>query len=134
VDVLSVALQLAFFAVFAAAIWRYFKRPGKIELAVVTIFGAIAAIFAISLLDNVAPGISEVLNPLAITLLLVPVARMGPIYVASSVALGALLLRFAVGVLRSDGTRAAMAMFRFSITYLGLLFAAVAVDQLARAG
>jgi hypothetical protein len=26
-----------------------------------------------------------------------------------------------------------MAMFRFSITYLGLLFAAVAVDQLVRA-
>jgi heme O synthase-like polyprenyltransferase len=32
----------------------------------------------------------------------------------------------------NGGNRAAMAMFRFSITYLALLFAAVAVDQLVR--
>ena len=36
----------------------------------------------------------------------------------------------AVRVVRQGTTRAAMALFHFSITYLGLLFAAVAVDRL----
>jgi protoheme IX farnesyltransferase len=66
----------------------------------------------------------------AVTLLLVPVARMGAIYVAAALLLGTVLVGHAVRVVRQGGTRAAMSMFRFSITYLGLLFAAVAVDRL----
>jgi protoheme IX farnesyltransferase len=57
-----------------------------------------------------------------------PVADMGAIYVASAAALGAWLLVHAVRLLRSRDARAPMAMFRFSITYLALLFAAVGVD------
>jgi protoheme IX farnesyltransferase len=68
----------------------------------------------------------------ATTLLLFPVARMGPIYLGSALVLGGLLISAAIRVLRDTGTRAAMGLFRFSITYLGLLFAAVAVDQLVR--
>jgi protoheme IX farnesyltransferase len=66
----------------------------------------------------------------AVTLLLVPVAGMGAIYLVTALLLGALLVGYAVRVLRDGGARTAMAMFRFSITYLGLLFAAVAVDRL----
>jgi heme o synthase len=69
----------------------------------------------------------------AVTLLLVPAGGMGVVYVASALILGAALVGYAVRVWRDGGGRAAMAMFRFSITYLGLLFAAVAVDQLVRA-
>ena len=65
-----------------------------------------------------------------VTLLLVPVAGMGAIYVTSALLLGSILVGHAVRVVRDGGARTAMAMFRFSITYLGLLFAAVAVDRL----
>jgi protoheme IX farnesyltransferase len=65
-----------------------------------------------------------------VSLLLVPAGRMGPVYLAAAVLLGGALVGYAVRVLRDGGSRAAMALFRFSITYLGLLFAAVAVDQL----
>jgi protoheme IX farnesyltransferase len=67
------------------------------------------------------------------TLALHPVARMGALYLVAAVLLGGLLIRHAVRVWRTPATRAAMAMFRFSITYLALLFAAVAADRLLRA-
>ncbi|HEX2030610.1 MAG TPA: heme o synthase [Actinomycetota bacterium] len=67
------------------------------------------------------------------SLLLFPVAGMGPLYLAAAVGLGAALLRAAVRVWRHAAPRPAMAMFRFSITYLALLFVAVAADQLVRA-
>jgi protoheme IX farnesyltransferase len=69
----------------------------------------------------------------AVSLLLLPAARMGPIYLGAAVVLGGVLVGHAVRVVRDNGNAAAMALFRYSITYLGLLFAAVAVDQLVRA-
>lgn len=69
----------------------------------------------------------------AVTLLLLPVARMGWIYLASSVVLGAIFLVYAVAVRRESGTgRSAIRLFRFSISYLALLFAAIALDSLVR--
>jgi len=70
----------------------------------------------------------------AVSLLLFPAARMGPLYVSAAVVLGAVLVGHAVRVLRERdaGNRAAMALFKYSITYLGLLFAAVAADTLLR--
>ena len=65
-----------------------------------------------------------------VSLLLWPVAGLGALYVAAAVGLGGILLWHAVRVLRETGTRAAMALFRFSITYLALLFAAAAADRL----
>jgi PAS domain S-box-containing protein len=69
-DILIVLLQLAFYAVFAAAIWRFVRRPGKVELAVVAVFSASAAVFAYSTLNSLAPELGEVVRPLALTLLL----------------------------------------------------------------
>jgi protoheme IX farnesyltransferase len=66
-----------------------------------------------------------------ISLVLLPVADLGLLYLAAALGLGALLVRHAVRVLRDASTRAAMAMFRYSITYLSFLFAAVAADRLA---
>ena len=65
-----------------------------------------------------------------VSLVLVPVAGMGPVYVAAAAVLGAVLIGFAVRVWRHADARTAMALFRFSITYLAVLFAAVAVDRI----
>jgi protoheme IX farnesyltransferase len=58
---------------------------------------------------------------------------MGIIYLGSASLLGVLFVWYAVRVQRrmTDG-RAAISLFRFSITYLTLLFAAIAADSLIR--
>jgi heme o synthase len=66
----------------------------------------------------------------AVTLLLFPIARMGAIYLVAAVLLGVWLLRHAVALLRSGTPVAAMRMFRFSISYLALLFAAMGLDAM----
>ena len=68
-----------------------------------------------------------------VSLLLWPTAGMGLIYVASAVGLGSLFLVYAMR-LRHDAAngRAAIHLFRYSISYLTLLFAAVALDSLVR--
>ncbi len=68
-----------------------------------------------------------------VSLLLWPTAGMGLIYLVSAVALGGLFLLYAWRLWRreTDG-RAAIHLFRYSISYLTLLFAAVAVDSLLR--
>jgi heme o synthase len=68
----------------------------------------------------------------ASTLLLWPVAGMGAVYVVAAAALGAGFVRHAVRLRRSASPALAMGMFRFSISYLALLFAAVALDRLVR--
>lgn len=67
----------------------------------------------------------------AVSLLLFPAARMGPIYLVSAAALGIAFLWYALRVLRDASSGlAAIRLFRFSISYLTLLFAAVAADSL----
>ncbi len=70
---------------------------------------------------------------IAVSLLLLPAAGMGWIYLAAAVVLGALYLLGALR-LRTDAAdgRAAINLFRYSISYLTLLFAAVAVDAIIR--
>ena len=69
----------------------------------------------------------------AVSLLLFPAAQMGLIYLVSAVGLGAAFVWYALRVARDIGNgRAAIHLFRFSITYLTLLFAAVAADSLLR--
>jgi protoheme IX farnesyltransferase len=65
----------------------------------------------------------------ATTLLLYPVARMGPAYLATAIALGGLFVYRALKLWRERTPALAMRLFRFSILYLALLFAAVAVDS-----
>jgi heme o synthase len=68
---------------------------------------------------------------IAVSLLLLPAAGMGWIYLVAAVVLGALFLLSALR-LRADASdgRAAIRLFRYSISYLTLLFAAVAIDAL----
>ena len=70
---------------------------------------------------------------IAVSLLLLPAAGMGWIYLVAAVVLGAAFLYRAMR-LRSDAGngREAVGLFRYSIGYLALLFAAVAVDAVVR--
>jgi protoheme IX farnesyltransferase len=72
----------------------------------------------------------------AISLVLFAVARMGPIYLMAAVVLGALFLRQAWQLWRrgsseEESTAGAIRLYRYSISYLTLLFAAIAIDALA---
>jgi protoheme IX farnesyltransferase len=71
----------------------------------------------------------------AISLVLWPVARMGLIYLGAAVGLGAVFLWQAWSLWRRGAseeasTQGAIGLYRYSISYLSLLFLAVAVDAL----
>lgn len=68
----------------------------------------------------------------ALTLVLAPVAGLGPLYWLTAALLGADLLRVCWLLVR-DGERHAMRVFRRSITYLAAVFVAVGIDVLVRA-
>jgi heme o synthase len=78
----------------------------------------------------------------ALTVLFAPVAGMGNLYLVASLLLGAVFTLYAVRLLRSTVVRAdeaalrtsAMRLFGWSITYITLLFAAMAADELLRSG
>ena len=70
----------------------------------------------------------------ALTLLFSWVGGMGVIYLASAVVLGAVFTGMSIKLLRSLDTGDAMRLFAYSITYITLLFGAMAVDQLVRFG
>ena len=71
----------------------------------------------------------------AISLVLWAVARMGAIYLVAAIALGAIFLWQAYGLWRRGAseeasTVGAIRLYRYSISYLSLLFAAIAIDAL----
>ncbi len=69
----------------------------------------------------------------AVSLLLLPAAGMGWIYLVAAVGLGALFLLQALRLRADSGNgRAQISVFRYSISYLTLLFGAVAADALLR--
>jgi protoheme IX farnesyltransferase len=68
----------------------------------------------------------------ALTLLFNPVAGMGPIYLVAAIVLGALFTAIAVQLLRTGDSAVAMRLFSYSITYVTLLFAAMAIDSVVR--
>ena len=65
-----------------------------------------------------------------LTLVFVPVAGMGALYTVAAVALGAVFTALAVRLLRTPTAPVAMRLFSWSITYVTLLFGAMAVDRL----
>ena len=68
----------------------------------------------------------------ALTIALAPVADLGLIYLVAAVLLGAVFLGFAIQVYRLQTPKIAMRLFSYSITYVTLLFGAMAVDQLVK--
>jgi protoheme IX farnesyltransferase len=70
----------------------------------------------------------------ALTLLFSPVAGMGHLYLGAALVLGGVFLWMAVRLLRQPTSKDAMRLFGYSITYITLLFGAMAADQLLRSG
>jgi protoheme IX farnesyltransferase len=70
----------------------------------------------------------------ALTLLFDPVAGMGDLYLGSAIVLGGIFTGLAVQLTRQTTPAAAMRLFSYSITYISLLFGAMALDQLLRSG
>jgi protoheme IX farnesyltransferase len=69
-----------------------------------------------------------------LTLLFAPVAGMGDLYITSAIVLGAIFTMYTVRLLRDRTPAAAMRVFTWSISYITLLFGAIAIDQLVRSG
>lgn len=61
-------------------------------------------------------------------------AELGAIYWVAAVVLGGVFTAMAVQVRRTESSATAMKMFTFSITYITVLFAAMAIDVLVRHG
>ena len=70
----------------------------------------------------------------ALTLVLVPVAGMGAVYITAAAVLGAGFCGLALRVLRRLDASSSMRLFGWSNAYVMLLFAAIAVDVLVRHG
>ena len=70
----------------------------------------------------------------ALTVLFAPVAGMGAIYIGAALVLGAVFTFYAARLLRDSTPQLAMRVFTWSISYITLLFGAMAVDQLVRSG
>ncbi|MFN8050065.1 MAG: heme o synthase [Acidimicrobiales bacterium] len=70
----------------------------------------------------------------ALSLVFAPVAHLGAIYLAAAIVLGAMFLWLAVRVWRTESSALALKLFTYSITYVTLLFGAMAVDALVRGG
>jgi protoheme IX farnesyltransferase len=68
----------------------------------------------------------------AVSVLFAEVGRMGDIYLATALVLGAGFLGLAVKLLRDGTTQASMRLFGYSISYVTLLFSSMALDQLVR--
>jgi protoheme IX farnesyltransferase len=69
-----------------------------------------------------------------LTVVFSPVAGMGHIYLGSSLVLGGVFCWMAAQLVRDATPARAMRLFGWSITYITLLFGAMAVDQLVRNG
>ena len=65
----------------------------------------------------------------AVTLLLFSFRQAGLFYLGAAVALGALFVYYAVRLLREATRAAALSLYKYSLLYLALLFAAVVVDH-----
>jgi protoheme IX farnesyltransferase len=70
---------------------------------------------------------------LATSFLLIPIASLGLLYSLTALGSGALFLLCALALHLRPSDRAAMRMFGFSITYLTVLFVAMAADVVLRA-
>lgn len=70
----------------------------------------------------------------ALTILVTPVVGLGWIYTVSAVVLGVVFLGLAIQVLCRPEPALAMRLFGWSITYLTLLFGAMALDEIVRSG
>lgn len=68
----------------------------------------------------------------AVTLLLAPIAGLGLLYLAVAIGFGGMFVYKALALQRNYSVGASWKLFKFSISYLAVLFGAVALDTLIR--
>lgn len=68
----------------------------------------------------------------ALTLVFSPVAGMGNVYLGAAIVLGGIFTAMTVKLYRNPSNQLAMKVFTYSITYITLLFGAMALDQFVR--
>jgi protoheme IX farnesyltransferase len=131
VDLPAVVLFLVVFLWTPPHFWALSLRYRKdYEAAGVPMLPVVAGIA-----ETTRQSLGYAVLTVAASIALIPVSDVGPVYAVAAGLLGAWFVADAVRLHRSDGRPAmAMALFRHSILYLGLLFAAVAIDTLARTG
>ena len=66
---------------------------------------------------------------LALTIMPTPLQMFGIPYLLMAIGLGAIFLRYVIRLLRQDTTAAAWGLYKFSLLYLALLFAAMVIDR-----
>jgi len=67
-----------------------------------------------------------------VTLLVAPLAGLGPLYLGAAALLGAWFVAEAVRLFRNPSTPRAVGLFRYSILYLFALFLAMTLDAMWR--
>lgn len=87
-----------------------------------------------SLNDTARRIVAYTVVVVVLTLAFIPVGGMSWIYGVTAAVLGAVFIWRSITVLRSGSDTVAMGLFHYSITYLVLLFGAMAVDQLVAWG
>jgi len=70
----------------------------------------------------------------ASTLVLIPVADLGPIYAVTAFVLGAIFVGATIWLGKSPTPQASMRVFAYSITYVTVLFGAMTLDVMVRHG
>jgi protoheme IX farnesyltransferase len=78
--------------------------------------------------------VSYTVAMVATSLVLAPVAGLGPIYVVAAAICGALFLWGSIDLGKAPTPQRSMRLFAFSISYVTLLFGALTVDVLVRHG
>ena len=66
---------------------------------------------------------------LSLTIMPTPLRMLGIPYLLMAIGLGALFLRYVIRLLREGTTAAAWGLYKFSLLYLALLFAAMVADR-----
>ncbi|HEX5589014.1 MAG TPA: ATP-binding protein [Candidatus Limnocylindrales bacterium] len=69
-DPFTFVFQALYYVVFGASVVRFWRRRGRLELAVVSVFAPMAVVFAVSALGSVVPGASATLRPFTTAVLL----------------------------------------------------------------
>ena len=69
VDPITSALQLGFFVLFGVSVYQFWRHRGPLELSVLAVFGSFAALFVLSFVTSLLPGLSQVARPPLVALL-----------------------------------------------------------------
>jgi protoheme IX farnesyltransferase len=78
--------------------------------------------------------IAYTLVVVALTLVFAPIAHLGVLYLAAAAVLGAGFIWLTIELMRTESAKVAMRLFAYSITYITLLFGAMALDVVIRHG